>query len=91
MRNAFPNNVSTGIKLRKAQLPKIFESGRFIGALLSKLTRPLTNVGVPLAKYLMVPLAAMESISAIDGAIQKALCGLAVVRAEKGITLDISS
>ena len=37
MRNAFANNMSTDIKLSKAQLPKIIQSGGFIEALLSKL------------------------------------------------------
>ena len=32
MRSAFANNMSTYIKLSKAQLSKIIQSGRFLGA-----------------------------------------------------------
>ena len=36
-RNAIENNMSTNIKLRKAQVSKIIQSGGFLGALLSKI------------------------------------------------------
>ena len=83
--------MSTNIKLTKAQLSKIIQSGGFLGAWLSKLAGPLKKVGVPLAKVFLVPLAAMASASAIDGIIQRKLCGKGVVRAEKEITLGISN
>ena len=35
LRNAIDNNMSTDIKLPKAQLSKIFQSGEFLGSLLS--------------------------------------------------------
>ena len=50
LRNAFNNNISTDIKLSKAQISKIIQSGRFFGSLLSKLAGPLMKVAVPLAK-----------------------------------------
>ena len=50
LRNAFNNNMSTDIKLSKAQISKIIQSGAFLGSLLSKLAGPLTKVVVPLAK-----------------------------------------
>ena len=50
LRNAFNNNMSTNIKLSKAQISKIIQSGIFLGSLLSKLAGPLTKVAVPLAK-----------------------------------------
>ena len=50
LRNAFNNNMSTDIKLSKAQISKIIQSGAFLGSLLSKLAGPLTKVAVPLAK-----------------------------------------
>ena len=37
LRNAFNNNTSAYIKLSKAQINKIIQSGRFLGSLLSKL------------------------------------------------------
>ena len=42
--------MSTDIKLSKAQISKIIQSGAFLGSLLSKLAGPLTKVAVPLAK-----------------------------------------
>ena len=42
LRNAFNNNnVSADIKLSKAQISKIIQSGGFLGSLLSKLAGPL--------------------------------------------------
>ena len=49
----------------------------------------LMKVTVPLAKNLQASLASMVSASAIDGAIQRNICGRGVVRAGKGITLVI--
>ena len=37
LRNAFNNNISTDLKLSKAQISKIIQSGGFLGSLLSKL------------------------------------------------------
>ena len=37
LKNAFNNNISTDLKLPKAQISKIIQSGRFLGSLLSKL------------------------------------------------------
>ena len=36
LRNAFNNNMSTDLKLSKAQISKIIQSGGFLGSLLSK-------------------------------------------------------
>ena len=46
LRNAFNNSMSTDIKLSKAQIIKIIQSGGFLGALLSKLAGPLMTVAV---------------------------------------------
>ena len=46
LRNAFNNNMSADIKLSKAQISKIIQSGGFLGALLSKLADPLMKVAV---------------------------------------------
>ena len=56
LRNAFSNNMSTDLKLSKAQIPKIIQSGRFSGTLLSKLAGPLMKVAIPLAKNVLAPL-----------------------------------
>ena len=44
--------MSTNIKLSKAQISKIIQSGGFSGSLLSKLTGPLMKIAVPLAEKL---------------------------------------
>ena len=53
LRNVFNNIMSTDIKLSKAQLSKIIQSGGFLGPLLLKLTGPLMKVGVLLAKNIL--------------------------------------
>ena len=50
VRNAFNNNMSTDLKLSKAQISKIIQPGGFLGSSLSKLTGPLIKVAIPLAK-----------------------------------------
>ena len=50
LRNAFNNNISTNLKLSKAQISKIIQSGGFLGSLLSELAGPLVKVAIPLAK-----------------------------------------
>ena len=55
LRNAFNNNMSTDIKLSKAHITKITQSGGFLGSLLSKLAGPLMKVAVPLAKNILAP------------------------------------
>ena len=50
LRNAFENNISTDIKLSKAQILKIIQSGGFLGSLLSKIAGSLMKIAVLLAK-----------------------------------------
>ena len=50
LRSEFNNNMSTDLKLSKAQISKIIQSGGFLGSLLSKLAGPLMKVPIPLAK-----------------------------------------
>ena len=47
LRNSFNNNMSTDLKLSKAQISKIIQSGGFLGSLLSKLAGPLMKIAVP--------------------------------------------
>ena len=75
LRNAFNNNMSTDIKLSKAQITKIIQSGGFLGSSLSKLAGPLMKVAVPLAKNILVPLGITAAASAIDAVIQKKIHG----------------
>ena len=70
LRNALNNNSATDIKLSKAQIKKIIQSGGFLGKLLSKLAGPLMKVALPLAKYVLASLGLTAAMSAIDGRIQ---------------------
>ena len=51
--NAFNNNTPTDIKLSKAQINKIIQSGGSLGRLLG----PLLKTGLPLIKNVIKPLA----------------------------------
>ena len=75
LRNAFNNNMSTDLKLSKAQISKIIKSGAFLGSLLSKLASPLMKVAIPLAKNVLAPLGITAAASAIDAGIQKKIHG----------------
>ena len=76
LRNAFNNNISTDLRLSKAQISKIIQSGGFLGSLLSKLAGPLMKVAIPLAKNVLAPLGITATASAIDAGIQKKIHGL---------------
>ena len=71
LRNAFNNNTSAYIKLSKAQINKIIQSGGFLGSLLSKLVGPLMKVAVPLAKNVLAPLGITAAASALDAGMKK--------------------
>ena len=75
LRNAFNNNMSTDLKLSKAQISKIIQSGGFLGSLLSELAGPLMKVAVPLAKNILAPLGITAAGSAIDAGIQEKMHG----------------
>ena len=78
LRNAINNNLATDIKLSKAQIKKLIQSGGFLGKLLSKLAGPLMKVAMPLAKNVLAPLGLTVAMSAIDGNIQKKIHGSGV-------------
>ena len=73
LRNAFNNNMSTDLKLSKAQISKIIQSGGFLGSLLSKLAGPLMKVAWQ--KCILVLLGITAAASAIDAEIQKKIHG----------------
>ena len=73
--NALGNNMSTNIKLSKAQIAKIIHSGGFLDLLLSKLADPLMKVAVPLPKNILTPSGITVATSAIDARIQKKIHG----------------
>ena len=55
LRIALNNNMSSDLKLSKAQISKLIQSGGFLGSL-SKLACPLMKVAIPLVKNVLVPL-----------------------------------
>ena len=69
LRNAFNNNTLADIKLSKAQINKIIQSGGFLGSLLSKSAGPLMKIAVPLAKDVLAPLGITAAASALDAGI----------------------
>ena len=71
LRNAFNNNTSADIKLSKAQINKIIQSGGFLGSLLSKLAGPLMKIAVPLAKNVLAPLGITAAALALGAEIPK--------------------
>ena len=71
LRNAFNKNMSTDLKLFKAQISKIIQSGGFLGSLFSKLAGSLMKVAIPLAKNVLATLGITVAASAIDTEIQK--------------------
>ena len=67
--------MSTDIKLSKAQISKIIQSGGFLGKLLGPLLKTglplIKNVIKPLAKSLLIPLEITAAASAAGAGIQK--------------------
>ena len=78
LHNAINNNLATDIKLSKAQIKKLIQSGGFLGKLLSKLAGPLMKVAMSLAKNVLAPLGLTAAMPAIDGGIQKKIHGSGV-------------
>ena len=75
LRNAFKNNMSTDLKLSKANISTIIQSEGFLGLLLIKLAGPLMKVAVPLANIFLAPLGITAAASPIDAGIQKKIHG----------------
>ena len=72
LRNAFNNNTSIDLKLSKAQISKIIQSGWFLG----RLRGPLLKTGLPLIKNVIKSLAksvliALGLTAAADAGIHK--------------------
>ena len=67
--------MSTDIKLSKAQISEIIQSGGFLGKLLGPLLKTglplIKNVTKPLAKSVLIPLGLTAAASTADAGIQK--------------------
>ena len=66
LRNTFRNNMSTDIKLSKAQISKIIQSGGFLGKILG----PLLKTRFPLLKSVIKPLGLL-GLTAASSAIER--------------------
>ena len=79
LRNALNNNMSTDLKLSKAQISKIIQSGGFLGRLLGSLLKTgiplIKNVIKLLAKIVLIPLGLTAAASAADAGIHKKILG----------------
>ena len=75
LRNAFNNDMSTDLKLSKAPLSKIIQSGGLLGSLLRELAGPLMKVAIPLAKNVLVTWGLTAVASAADTGIHKKILG----------------
>ena len=74
LRISIENNMSTDIKLSKAQISKIIQSGEF----LAKILGLLLKTGLPLLKSVIKPLGLLgltAASSAIDAGVQKKIYG----------------
>ena len=67
--------MSTDLKLSKAHIYKMIQSGGFLESLLSKLARPLMKAAIPLSKSVLAPLGITAAASVIDAGIQKKVHG----------------
>ena len=63
--------MSADLKLSKAQISKIIQSGGFLGSLLSKIAGPLMKLAVPLGKNVLAPLGITAAASTLDAGTQK--------------------
>ena len=79
LRKAFANKLSTDTKLSKIQIPKMMQSGGFLGRLLGPLLKTglplIKNVIKPLAKSVLIPLGLTAAASAADAGIHKKILG----------------
>ena len=91
IRNAFANNISTNIKLSKAQITKIIQSGGSFGSWLGHLgKKPLPNIAIPLARDNLPGLVSNLTSNAINK-FERKISGKGAVRAGKGFNLFISN
>ena len=91
IRNAFANNMSTDIKLSKAQISKIIQSGGSFGSWLGNLgKKALTNIAIPLVRENLPGLGSNLTSNAINN-FERKISGKGVVRARKAFTLLTSN
>ena len=95
VRNAFANNMSTDIKLSKARISKIIQSGGFLGSWLGKTISELgkkvvTDLAIPFARDNLAGLVSSITSNTMNK-FEKEVNGKGDVRVVKGFTLFISN
>ena len=63
--------MSNDLKLSKAQISKIIQSGGFLGSIIKNWITINKNVNKPLAKSVLIPLGLTAAASAADARIHK--------------------
>ena len=69
------NNMSTDIKLSKAQINKIMKGGENLGRLLMSFFHKLINPAISIGKNILAPLELSAAMSVTDAAFQKKMYG----------------
>ena len=91
IRNAFVSNMPTDVKLSKAQISKILQSGGSFGSWLGNLgKKALTNITIPLARDNLLGLVSNLTSNAVNK-FKRKTSGKGVARAGKEFSLLISN
>ena len=89
IRNAFANNMSTNIKLSKAQISKIIQSGRSFDSWLHNLgKKALINIAITLARDNLPGLVSTLTSNVINN-FERKITGKGAIRAGRGFTLFV--
>ena len=75
LREKVENNMSTDIKLSKAQINKLIKEGVALGSMLARFLPKLIKPAILLGKNILAPLELSAAMSATDAAIQKKVHG----------------
>ena len=75
LREKVENNMSTDIKLSKAQINKLIEEGGALGSILARFLPKLIKPAISLGKTILAPLRLSAAMSPTDAAIQKKMYG----------------
>ena len=73
LRKKVENNMSTDIKLSKAQINKLIKEGGALGSILARFLPKLIKPAISLGKNILTPLGLSAAMSATDAAIQKTM------------------
>ena len=76
LRQEVENNMSTDIKLSKAQINKLIKGGGALRSILATFLPKLIKIAISLRKNILAPLGLSAAMSPTDAAIQKKVHGL---------------